>query len=115
MKLAARLIVLGFVAGAMVRSAAAAQEVYPPGNGVTLPRVVKEVQPPAGDIEGTVMLDCVVREDGTVSDIQVSTSPDTRLNQSAIDTLGQWRFEPGKKDGTPVAVSIHVELTFRRK
>ena len=56
---------LGFLDGSVV-----AQEVYPPGNGVTLPRVVKEVQPPAGDIEGTVMLDCVVREDGTVSDIQ---------------------------------------------
>ena len=61
------------------------------------------------------MLDCVVREDGTVSDIQVSTSADTRLNQIAMDTLGQWRFEPGKKDGKSVAVAIHVELTFRQK
>jgi hypothetical protein len=26
-----------------------------------------------------------------------------------MDMLSQWRFEPGKKDGKPVAVAIHVE------
>lgn len=92
-----------------------AQGVYRPGSGVTLPRVVKEVQPTAAEIAGTVMLDCVVREDGNLSDIKVQKSPDPKLDQPAIDTLNQWKFEPGKKDGKPVAVAIHVELTFKRR
>ncbi len=96
-------------------STSTAQEVYQPGNGVSLPVVVKEVQPPVGDIAATVMLDCVVREDGSVSDIEVRTSAEPTLNQSAIDTLRQWNFKPGMKAGVPVAVSIHVELNFRKR
>jgi Gram-negative bacterial TonB protein C-terminal len=29
--------------------------------------------------------------------------------------LKQWRFEPGTKDGKPVAVRIDVEMTFTLK
>ena len=114
MKLFGRLLVVGSVLGTLVGTIAA-QEVYHPGNGVTLPVVVKEVQPAAGDTAANVMLDCVVRADGTVSDIEVKVSPEPKLNQAAIDTLSQWRFKPGMKDGKAVPVSIHVELTFRRK
>jgi protein TonB len=114
MKLFCRLLVVGSVFGALVATAIA-QQVYHPGNGVSLPVVAKEVHPAAGDTAANVMLDCVVREDGTVSDIEVKVSPDSKLNQAAIDTLRQWRFKPGMKDGKPVPVSIHVELTFKRK
>jgi periplasmic protein TonB len=114
MKPFCRLLVVGSVLGALV-GMATAQEVSHPGNGVTLPVVVKEVRPALGDTAANVMLDCVVREDGTVSDIKVQVSPDPKLNQAAIDTLSQWRFKPGTKNGKPVPVSIHVELTFKRK
>jgi periplasmic protein TonB len=107
-----------FVAGAVLMACVTgllAQEVYRPGNGVSLPVLVKEVHPPVGDTAGTVMLDCVVRDDGAVSDVKVVTSPDTKLNMTAVETLTQWRFKPGMKDGKPVAVAVHVELTFARK
>src|SRR6516225_1051374 len=32
------------------------------------------------------------------------------LDDEASKAFGQWQFEPGKKDGAPVAVRIHVEL-----
>jgi TonB family protein len=92
---------------------ALAQEVYPPGNGVSLPVVVREVHPAAGGTQANVMLDCIVREDGTVSDIEVKVSPDPELDQAAIDALRQWKFKPGMKDGKPVAVSTHVLSTRR--
>ena len=114
MKLLGRLLVVGLVLGTLVGTVTA-QQVYHPGNGVSLPVVVKEVQPAAGDTAALVMLDCVVRENGTVSDIDVKVSPDPKLNQAAIDALSQWRFKPGMKQGKPVPVGIRVELTFRRK
>jgi TonB family protein len=92
-----------------------AQTICEPGNGVSLPKVEREVPPPAADTNATVRLACVVREDGTISDITVEVSPDAKLDQAAIDTLSQWRFRPGMKDGRPVPVRIHVELSFTRK
>jgi beta-lactamase regulating signal transducer with metallopeptidase domain len=34
------------------------------------------------------------------------------LDQQAIVAAKQWKFEPGKKDGKPVAVEVAIELTF---
>jgi protein TonB len=35
------------------------------------------------------------------------------LDQKAIDAVRQWRFDPAKKDGRPVAVQISVEVSFK--
>jgi TonB family protein len=108
------LVALGIAAGVM------GQQVYEPGNGVTLPRVVKEVRPQytpqakAAGIVGRVMLEGVVEPTGMVDNIRVVQSLDTKygLDDEATKAFKQWQFEPGKKDGAPVAVRIHAELTF---
>ena len=100
-----------------------APQVYKPGNGVTLPTVVKQVRPvytqEAKDarIVGTVMLDAVVLADGMVGDVQVSRSLDQQygLDEQAVKAMKQWQFKPGTKDGKPVAVRIDVEITFTLK
>ena len=57
--------------------------VYQPGNGVTLPRIKREVKPAytsdamRAKVQGTVLLQCIVRPDGSVSDIQVLRSLDS--------------------------------------
>lgn len=97
--------------------------VYKPGNGVTLPEVVKEVRPGytqaamQAKVQGSVWLECVVSETGDVTDIKVTKSLDTEygLDQEAIKAAGQWKFKPGRKDGKPVAVRITLELTFTLK
>jgi len=97
--------------------------VYRPGDGITLPEVVKEVKPKytreamQAKIQGTVWLECVVNENGDVSDVQITRSLDTEygLDQAAIDAARQWKFKPGRKDGKPVAVRITLELTFTLK
>ena len=105
-------------------TAAAAQEpappVYAPGNGVSLPVVVKQVPPQytqeAKDarIQGTVLLECVVLADGTIGDVSVKRSLDSTLglDQEAVKAMKQWRFSPGMKDGKPVAVRVQVESAF---
>lgn len=94
--------------------------VYRPGNGVTLPRVLREVRPQytsdamRAKVQGTVLLECVVRPDGAVGDVQVIRSLDSTfgLDQEAIKAAKAWRFAPGTRLGEPVSVLITIELTF---
>jgi TonB family protein len=94
------------------------QTVYKPGNGVTAPRLIKEVKPryTAGamdrKVSGLVVMTCVVETDGTPADIQVTKALDADLDQAAIDALKEWRFSPGRKDDKAVRVQIEVEMTF---
>jgi protein TonB len=94
--------------------------VYQPGNGVTLPRVLREVRPQytsdamRAKVQGTVLLQCVVKPDGTVGDVQVVRSLDGvfGLDGEAIKAARQWRFAPGTRLGEPVPVLVTIELTF---
>jgi protein TonB len=98
-------------------------QVHQPGNGVTLPKVIHEVKADytnearAQRIEGTVLLGAVVLEDGSVGDVEIVRSVDAvyGLDANAAKAMKQWTFKPGMKDGRPVAVAIHVEMTFSLK
>ena len=91
-----------------------------PGNGVTLPVVLVERKPQytaeamRAKVQGTVLLECVVRADGTVGEVEVVRSLDSSfgLDQEAIKAAKQWRFKPGMRQGEPVAVLVTIELTF---
>ena len=93
---------------------------YRPGNGVTTPVVLREVKPQytsdamRAKVQGTVLLECVVRPDGSVGDVQVLRSLDSTfgLDQEAIKAAKQWKFAPGTRLGEPVSVVVTIELTF---
>jgi periplasmic protein TonB len=93
---------------------------YRPGNGVEIPRLVREVKPAytadamRAKIQGVVWLECVVMPDGTVGDVRVIRSLDSTfgLDQEAIRAAKQWRFMPGTRFGEPVPVLITIELSF---
>src|SRR5262245_27927026 len=116
------LLVVACLVGATI-AAPRAQEVNRPGNGVTLPTVVKQVNPEytpeAKDqhIEGVVILSAVVRADGTVGDVAVTESLDSiyGLDQQAVKAMKEWAFKPGTKNGKPVAVRIDVQMQFKLK
>jgi protein TonB len=94
--------------------------VYRPGSGVTNPRVLHEVKPQytsdamRAKIQGTVLLECIVRPDGSVGDVQVlrSLDPTFGLDQEAIKAAKQWRFSPGMHLGEAVPVLVTIELQF---
>jgi TonB family protein len=96
-------------------------QVYEPGNGVTLPQVVKQVKARYTDeamqnrIEGTVELAAVVLDDGKVGDVTVDRSLDKGLDEQAVTAMKQWEFKPGTKDGKPVAVRVHIVMNFALK
>lgn len=94
--------------------------VYQPGNGVSFPVKLKEVRPQytsdamRAKVQGTVLLQCVVKADGTVGDVQVvrSLDPTFGLDQEAVKAAKQWLFRPGMRMGEPVSVLVTIELTF---
>jgi periplasmic protein TonB len=93
---------------------------FRPGNGVTLPVVLREVKPQytaeamRAKVQGTVWLECVVLPDGSVGPVEVVKSLDQSfgLDQEAVKAAKQWRFRPGTRLGEPVAVLVTIELTF---
>jgi TonB family protein len=118
MRLMIRVVVVAsaLTAGACATSTA----VFVPGNGVTLPIVMNSVRPYytqealASRIEGSVLLNCVVRADGTVGDVEVARSLDSAhgLDTQAIHAVKQWTFQAGTKGGKPVAVRVPVDIKF---
>jgi protein TonB len=93
---------------------------YRSGNGVSEPRLIHEVKPGytsaamRARIQGTVRLQAIVSPDGSVGPTRIIRSLDDifGLDQEALKTVRQWRFQPGTLAGRAVPVLIEVELTF---
>ncbi len=60
----------------------------------------------AAGIEGTVVIDLIVGEDGRARDIEVKQGLGHGLTEAAIAALKECRFSPGERDGKPVAVRV---------
>ncbi len=94
--------------------------VYRPGNGIDVPRLLREVKPlytasaMRAKIQGTVLLECVIDPDGSVGSLRVVRSLDSTfgLDQEAMKAARQWQFAPGRRLGQPVAVLVTIEIRF---
>lgn len=92
---------------------------YRPGSGITPPDLLKEVRPEFTEearrqgIEGDVVLEIVVRADGTVGEVRVVQGLGGGLNRNAIQAVKQWRFSPARRHGTPVDVMVEVAVAFK--
>ena len=92
---------------------------YRPGSGIDPPTLVKEIRPNYTEearrqaIEGDVMLEIVVRSDGSVGNVRVRRTLGAGLEQKAVDAVRQWRFLPAKRYGTPVDVVVDVAVEFK--
>jgi len=63
--------------------------------------------------QGVVVLALVVDPQGHARDIRVARSLGMGLDEKSIEAVRKWRFNPGTKDGVPVAVQVNVEVNFR--
>jgi periplasmic protein TonB len=92
---------------------------YRVGGGVSAPRALYSPEPEYSDEarkvkhQGTVVLFVIVGPDGRPHEMRVSRSLGFGLDEKALEAVKQWRFEPAKKDGRPVAVQINIEVNFR--
>ena len=85
------------------------------------PKAVKRVPAKYPDmakklkLQGTVGLNVLVSESGQVLDAKVVTSAHPILDQSAIEAVKQWVFEPASKKGVKVKVWYPVNMAFQSR
>jgi TonB family protein len=91
---------------------------FRPGSGIEPPRLLREVKADYTDearrrgITGDVVLEIVVRRDGTVGDVTLLQGLGSGLDQRAIAAVRQWRFAPARRRGEPVDVIVEVAVEF---
>jgi protein TonB len=92
---------------------------YRPGSGIEPPRLLKEVRADYTEearrqgLKGEVVLEIVVRRDGSVGDIRVLQGLGGGLNNQSIEAVRQWRFSPAQRHGVPVDVIVEVAVEFK--
>lgn len=90
----------------------------PVGGRMREPRLVTRSVPsyPAAarqvGIEGDVAIDAVIDTDGKLTNLKV-VSGAPLLQQAALDSLRNWKYEPGYLDDKPVPVKTSITVKFR--
>jgi protein TonB len=91
---------------------------FRPGSGIEPPRLLREVKADYTDdarrrgITGDVVLEIVVRRDGSVGDVRLLQGLGAGLDQRAINAVRQWRFSPARRRGEAVDVIVEVAVEF---
>jgi len=120
----ARKVTPGFLVAAIATllpgvSVAQTPGVYRVGGGVKAGVLISKQEPQyseearAAKLQGTVVLAIVIGEDGQPRDLRVIKSLGLGLDEKAVESVAQWRFQPGEKEGRPVAVEATIEVNFR--
>ncbi|MBI2688711.1 MAG: TonB family protein [Acidobacteria bacterium] len=84
----------------------------------TAPALIHKVDPEYSDearkarFNGTVLLRIVIDTNGLPTNVEVLRSPGLGLGERAVQSVSQWRFRPGRRDGKPVPVWATVEVNF---
>jgi periplasmic protein TonB len=92
---------------------------YRPGSGITPPAIMKEVKADytedarRGGVEGEVVLEIVVRRDGSVGDVKLLHGLPNGLNDRAMAAVRQWRWSPAHRLGQAVDVIVEVAVEFK--
>ena len=87
------------------------------GGDIKEPRKIKDVKPVYPDdaraarIQGIVIMEVIIGQDGSVSDAQVIRSV-PMLDQAALEAVRQWGFTPTLLNGMPVSVIMTVTVNF---
>jgi periplasmic protein TonB len=92
---------------------------YRPGSGITPPQILKEVKADYTEdarrrgVEGEVVLEIVVRRDGTVGDVKLLNGLQGGLNDRAMAAVRLWRWAPARRLGQAVDVVVEVAVEFK--
>ena len=92
-----------------------------PTDDMTMPELLTKIDPvypnDARDarVDGKVVLQAVIRENGTVGDVQVLTAVAgwPSLDRNAVAAVQHWKYRPAMKNGDPVSVYFTVMIQFR--
>jgi len=88
------------------------------GGQIKEPALIYRVEPVypgvaiSANIEGTVILEAIVDEEGRVETVKVLRSLSV-LDRAAVDAVKQWRYSPVILNGKPEKFILTVAITFR--
>jgi TonB family protein len=88
------------------------------GNGVPMcvycPPPLYTSEARKAKINGTVVLQVTVTEDGRADDIRILRGSPYGMNEQAIEVVSKWKFKAAEgEDGKPASVLVPIEVTFR--
>ena len=93
--------------------------IYEYGSGITNPEPIFKSTPSYTDdairakVQGTVVLQAVIRKDGRVDRFKVVRGLGYGLEETAIQEIAtRWKFRPGTLNGRPVDVLATIEVSF---
>ncbi len=92
--------------------------VFEVGGGVNPPSIAYRREPIYSEDarkaqhEGTVVLEAIVRKDGSVEILRVVQGLGLGLDENAMEALKEWRFSPATRQGVPVDVAVNIEINF---
>lgn len=87
------------------------------GGDIRPPVLVRRVEPMYPDfaararVEGTVILEAIIDEQGAVQSLTVLRSVPL-LDKAATDAVTQWRYSPVTLNGAPVRAILTVTVSF---
>ncbi len=88
------------------------------GGGVSEPKLIFKIDPEFSEearkskYQGTVLVATEIGPDGRVRNARIARSLGLGLDEKALEAVRQWKFEPARKDGQPVAVLVTIEVNF---
>ncbi len=100
------------------RQPAAPPVPLPVGGDVKAARLISSAPPiyPAiartQRLGGNVLIDALVDATGKITSMKIVSGPPL-LQQAAMDSLRQWKYEPAQLDGKPVATHLTVTIQFK--
>ncbi|MFL6193548.1 MAG: energy transducer TonB [Thermoanaerobaculia bacterium] len=116
------LLLLGLAAHAALAQKVpkpATDEPYRVGGGVTRPELLSQGARPVytetarrARVQGVVILEAVIDEQGDVTNVRVLKGLPMGLDQSAIDAIKTWKFKPATFEGRPVKVYYVLTVNF---
>ena len=97
-------------------------QVYKIDKDVSAPKLTSSTPPvypesarkDKGKFEGSCVVGMVVDASGAPHDVHITRSLGPDFDASAIKAVQQYRFDPAMRAGEPVAVSVNVEVNFKK-
>ena len=91
---------------------------YPGGVGELMKFLSTNVKYPViaqeNEIQGRVIVQFVVKKDGSIEDVQIAKGVDPVLDKEALRVISSMpKWTPGKQDGKAVNVKYTVPVMFR--
>jgi TonB family protein len=128
--LPAAVLLFSMAAGAGAKAVAIAPQtpsqpygqVYKVGKDVSAPNLISSVEPiypesarkQTGKFDGTCLIKLIVDSAGVPHDVHIVRSLRADFDANAVKAVEQYRFDPARRAGEPVAVALNVEVNFKK-